>query len=363
MKKQILGAFAGVCLMLAGPASAVDAKADALSAKDKNQIIEKLSIELNKNYVFPEVAASLSKQLTEKNAKHGYDQATTKGAFAEALTKDMRTFGNDLHFGVFVAPDFKEPESDDAPPTQKDNDALRARISTWGYGVARVERLTGNVGYLDLRGFGTTEFVAQAYASAMSLLSGTDAMIIDLRRNGGGSPSSVAYLMSYFFVEGDERHLNDLYYRPKNETRSYWTNPVAGARYTKPVYVLTSGRTFSAAEECAYNFQTQKRATLIGETTGGGANPGGGFALGHDLVTFISTGRAINPITHTNWEHVGVKPDIAVPAEQAFYSAYTTILQSQLAKATEADEKEAIQKALSFAEKGEMEPANFKKSF
>jgi C-terminal processing protease CtpA/Prc len=130
-------------------------------------------------------------------------------------------------------------------------------------------------------------------------------------------------------------------------------------RYTKPVYVLTSRRTFSGAEECAYDFQTQKRATLVGETTGGGANPGDDFGLAHGFLAFIPTGRAINPVTHTNWEHVGVKPDISVAAAKAQQTAHVAILRTLLAEAKDAELREELQDSLAQVEKGELRPPNY----
>ena len=145
--------------------------------------------------------------------------------------------------------------------------------------------------------------------------------------------------MSHFFEAGDPRHLNDIYTRPTGVTQQYWTSSAAPVRYTRPVYVLTSKRTFSGGEECAYDFQTQKRATLVGETTGGGANPGDGFALAKGFAAFIPTGKAINPITKTNWEHVGVTPDIAVPAADAQKTAHLAILRASLAAARDEEER------------------------
>jgi C-terminal processing protease CtpA/Prc len=145
------------------------------------------------------------------------------------------------------------------------------------------------------------------------------ALIIDLRSNGGGDPFTVALVASYLF--GDKPvHINSLYFRPANRTDDFYTDPnVSGKKFgaSKPVFVLTSSRTFSGAEEFAYDVQTQKRATIVGETTGGGANPGGAVRLPYDLTVFVPTGRAINPITKTNWEGVGVKPDVPAAADDA----------------------------------------------
>jgi C-terminal processing protease CtpA/Prc len=212
---------------------------------------------------------------------------------------------------------------------------------------------------MELRAFGPTDMVGDALSSAMALLSGTDAIILDLRRNGGGEPSTVAYLMSHFFAADDRRHLNDLYFRPTHKTEQYWTTPSVPTHYTKPLYVLTSARTFSGGEEFAYDVQTQKRGVLVGETTGGGANPGDDFSIGHDFVAFIPTGRAINPVTKTNWEHVGVKPDIATPAADAQKTAYATILRKLLADAKDPDQREELQDTLHKVETGVVDAPNY----
>jgi C-terminal processing protease CtpA/Prc len=189
----------------------------------------------------------------------------------------------------------------------------------------------------------------------MSLMAGTDALILDLRRNGGGSPASVAYLMSHFFPLGDERHLIDIYDRPTDTTRQVWTVPTVAQRYDKPVYVLTSARTFSGGEDCAYDFQVQKRGTLVGETTGGGSNPVSWFSLGHGIVVTIPTARTTNYVTKANWEHVGVKPDIAVPAAQALQTAHAAILRNLVASAKDDNARTNLQRLLAMVEKGETE--------
>lgn len=338
------------CLLIAcvlfGPAlgaSAEPPRGDPpISVADKAEIIQALGKKLRSAYVFPEVGDRTAAALDEKSAGGAYATAGTAKAFAKLVTEDLRALGNDRHLAVRFDPGAPIDVTPGAVPSPQQSAAMRDEVTRDGFGIARVERLPGNVGYLDVRGFGPTEMVSEAYTSAMQLLAGTDALILDLRRNNGGEPNSVAWLVSHFFAEGDERHLNDIYDRPTDVTRQYWTSGSVKSRYLKPVYVLTSSRTFSGGEECAYDFQTQKRATLVGETTGGGANPGDYLSVGHGFMAFIPNGRAINPITHTNWEHVGVKPDVAVPAAKAQQTAYAEILRTLIAKSTDPETRDEL---------------------
>ena len=358
MKKSMkLGLACALGLALASAATAQPV-APKLSAAERNEVLHTLESKLGAHYVFPDVAARINAALPAKAG--AYAGAATAVDFGDMLSVDLRALGNDKHFRVFFDPDFHPRESPDAVPSAEDIAHQRVEAAELAFGVEKVQRLPGNVAYVELRGFGPTEVVASAYASTLALVQGSDALILDLRRNGGGSPTSVALWMSWFFAQGDERHLNDIYTRSTNETQQFWTTTSVGERYTKPVYVLVSPRTFSGGEECAYDFQTQKRATLVGETTGGGANAGDRFALGHGLVVNIPTARAINPVTHTNWEHVGVKPDIEVPAAQAQQAAYVAILRTQVAAITDPDDKAHLVKLLALAEKGESEAPVYK---
>ena len=345
-------------LMAQAPDAALAAP---LTAAQKKTVVENLARQLAKNYVFPDVAARTGTALKAKLASGGYDGAATVKAFMDVLSEDLRTFGNDRHFRVRFDPEFKEDEDDDKPPTAKERDEMRTMAAKRGFGIAKAEILPGNVGLLDLRAFGPTEGVGPALSAAMTLLNGTDAFILDLRQNGGGSPETVAYLCSYFFDEGDSRHLNDIYNRPKDATRQFWTISVPGPRYggAKPVWVLTSGRTFSGGEECAYDFQTQKRATLVGETTGGGANPGGAVGLGEGFLAFVPTGKAINPITKTNWEHVGVKPDVAAPAADALRLAHVAALKRLAGQESDAQAKARLTTLAARIDKGDVEPPRY----
>jgi C-terminal processing protease CtpA/Prc len=258
-----------------------------------------------------------------------------------------------MHFSAGHYEGFKEPSGTEEPPSRVQIDEWRSAVARRGYDIGKIERLPGNVGYIELRGFAGVEFVGAAYAASMSLLAGTDALILDLRRNGGGDPASVAYLMSHFFPAGDSHHLVDIYNRPTGTTRQIWTMPTFGPRYDKPVYVLISARTGSAGEDCAYDFQALKRGTLVGETTIGASNPVSWYSLGHDIAVAIPTARTINFVTKTNWEQVGVKPDVAVPAAQALQAAHVAILRNLVSSAKEGDERTELQRLLSMTEKGE----------
>jgi hypothetical protein len=314
-------------LAAAAHASAHDAPpaAAALGPEARHAVVKQLAQSVEDNYVFPDVAKKVAAHLRQRDAKNAYASANTAVSLAAMLTDDMRTAGKDKHFGVRFDPAF-QPEPEQETPSAEQLAQQRQQSERLAGGIFRVERLPGNVGYLDVRGFEPVAFSASSIGAAMTLLKNTEAIILDLRKNGGGDADAVSYLMSHFFAEGDQRHLNDMVFRKDRRNRQYWTSAAVTVHYTRPVYVLTSRQTFSAAEECAYNFQAQKRATLIGEASRGGANPGDLFPIGGGLVAFISTGQSINPITHTNWEGVGVKPDIVTPADRAFDVANARIL-------------------------------------
>ena len=339
---------------LAGAAAQDAPPAKPIAAAERRAVIAELGRQLQANYVFPDVAARVAATLEKKEATGGYAAANDVQAFAKVLAEDLRREGNDLHFGVRVDPGFRprpRPEGRHVPDAAEVAEG-RAWAASIGHGLGAVQRLPGNVGYLEVQGFPPVELVGEAMTAAMQLVHGSDALILDLRRNGGGHPATVAHLLSHFFAQGDVRHLNSIYNRPENSTRQYWTSDAATVRYTKPVYVLTSKRTFSGGEEFAYDLQTQKRATLVGETTGGGANPGEMQPIGHGLLAFIPFGRAINPVTQTNWEHVGVKPDIAVPAADAQKVAHAEALRALIAKAGAPGDKARLEKALAEVEGG-----------
>ncbi|MCC7596243.1 S41 family peptidase [Janthinobacterium sp. FW305-129] len=334
---------------------ALAAEDTALSASDRAAIAQTLAAKINANYIDPARAEQVGGAIIRKNAEGGYAAATSATAFSAALKKDLRELSGDMHFSAGRYEGFSESSATEEEPSRAKIDEWRTAAARRGYDIEKIERLPGNVGYIELRRFAGVEFVGAAYTAAMSLLAGTDALILDLRRNGGGDPASVAYLMSHFLSAGKLHHLIDIYDRPTDTTRQIWTVPTFTQRYDKPVYVLISARTGSAAEDCAYDFQVLKRGTLVGETTVGASNPIGWYSLGHDIAVSIPTARTTNFVTKTNWEHVGVKPDVAVPAAQALQAAHVAILRNLVSSAKEGNERTELQRLLVMAEKGETE--------
>jgi C-terminal processing protease CtpA/Prc len=326
-----------------------------IDAATRTQVIDAILKRLNNSYVFPETAKKMEESIRERVAKKEYDQITSAKLFATTLTKDLQAVSNDKHLRVRYSYEAIPERGERREPTAEEREQRRRDLNWMNHGFSKVERLRGNIGYIEFFNFLDEELGADTVAAAMNFVNGTDALIIDMRGNGGGNPAMVALVCSYLF--GPEPvHLNDLYWREGNRTEEFWTRKeVAGKRYlNKDVYVLTSKRTFSGAEEFTYNLKNLRRATIIGETTGGGAHPGGGFRINEHFGVFVPTGRAISPITKTNWEGTGVTPDIAVPAEQALLVARITALRKSLStlqnpefKAGVQDELEKLEKELS----------------
>ena len=286
----------------------------------KENVIQKLSQLMNDYYVFPEVAKLTDEHLRAQLLNGYFDQFENDETFAAALTESVQSINKDKHMRIRANPPYMTPEKSQERLVEEHIARIdRSRISNAGFKT--VKTLEGNVGYLDLRGFAGIESGKEVADAYMKLMSRTDAIIIDLSKNGGGSPSMVQYLCSYFFDQ--KLLLNSLYWREGNRTQEFWTlDEVGGLRMPDtPLFIITSERTFSAAEEFSYNMQTQKRATLVGQTTGGGANPGGTQRINDNLSVFIPTGKAINPITKTNWEGVGVIPDEETSVEDAYHKS------------------------------------------
>jgi hypothetical protein len=314
--------------------------------------VDTLAAALERGYVFPDVAKKTAAVLRTKLKKGGYNGLDSAEVFADSLTSDLRTLGKDRHLRVGYW--HREiPESafiaHGSSPGERALVALQER--RLNHGFERVERLTGNVGYLELRSFVSSPEAGAKAMAAMTLLSESDALIIDLRRNGGGDPNMIMLLLSWLFPADDRVHVNDFYLREGDRYEQFYTlTTVPGPRYIdKELYVLVSRRTGSAAEEFAYDVKNLKRGTLVGETTAGAANPGGPVRLNGHFAAFVPNGRAINPITKTNWEGVGVAPDVKTSADEALKTAHVAALTNLLAKETDIDRRPALERALQAA--------------
>jgi retinol-binding protein 3 len=297
-----------VLLSAATVAGAQDYQLDAAA---KKRVIETAIAKLDENYVFPAVATRMAESVRQRLSRGDYDKVSDGLEFARLLTTHFREISNDRHLRVVFG---DQPQPGGGPRPQSFDDATAC-----GFVTSEVQ--PGNIGYLKFNMFASVERCAGPASEAMTKLADTDALIIDLRDNGGGQPAMVAFLSSYLF---DKRmHLNDIWTRRDNRTQEFWTRDVPGRKFggAKPVYVLTARRTFSGAEEFSYNLKSLKRATIIGETTGGGAHPTQPFRIDDMFSIGVPFARAINPITKTNWEGAGVAPDVAVPASDALETA------------------------------------------
>ncbi len=337
-----LTALAVPILMLLTARLSAQESVARLTVKEQQTVVDSIGSKLKGNYIFPEVAEKMASSMVSKLEKGDYQSITDPQEFATMLTADLRAISKDKHIRVTFAPDRIAEQQQQV--TAEDSIAYLNRyiksLQRSNFGFKEVKLMAGNIGYLDLRSFSNVEYAGETAVSAMNFLSHADAIIIDLRNNGGGSPAMIQLISSYLF-ESDPVHLNNFYWRPTDSHSQTWTLPhVSGKRSPDtPVYVLTSGSTFSAAEEFSYNLKNLERATLVGETTGGGAHPGGSVVATDRFMVWVPTGRAINPITNTNWEGTGVSPHIETSAANALDIAYKNALEALVESAKDNDMK------------------------
>jgi hypothetical protein len=301
-----------------------------LDAAMRAKVIAGIDEDLAKYYIDPAVAKQMSDAIDAHEKAGDYNSITDGDAFAERLTKDMRAVSNDKHLGVSFSP-FKAPPRHE--PTPEERARREKQLLHDNCGFRKLEILPGNIGYVKFDGFFPADVCAPTVVAAMNFVAHTDAVIFDVRQNGGGDPVMVSFIASYLFDH--PTHVNDLYNRGEDETHQYWTAAyVPGDRIAdQPVYVLTSKRTFSGAEEFTYDLKTQKRATIVGETTGGGAHPVSGHTVEDYFMIGVPWGRPINPVTKKDWEGTGVEPDVKVPADDALTTAEKLATEKIQAKA------------------------------
>jgi hypothetical protein len=345
----------GLALAVATPAahaqlgvSIAAPEARPLDGELRAAIIDSVTNALNENYVFRDKAAAMEKYVRKQAKQRAYDGLATVPEFAVALSRDLTDISHDLHIGVrYVSDeDLRRFEEDGVDPAVARQRAI-AEQKRQNFLFRKAEILDGNVGYLRFDGFVGAELSGATATAAMNFLGNVDAIIFDLRYNGGGEPSLIQYITAYLLE--DSTHLNSFCTRGGDSTQQFWTAPyVPGPKLTAAdVFVLTSSNTFSGAEEFTYNLKNLERATIVGDTTGGGAHPVSAVVFPSlNVLVRVPYARAVNPITGTNWEGTGVAPHIAVPADEALDVAYLEALRRIRDRTTDADEAATLSWAI-----------------
>ncbi|APU40869.1 MULTISPECIES: S41 family peptidase [unclassified Streptomyces] len=286
------------------------------------EIIEQALQQIETGYVFPEKAEVIGSAIRERLASGAY--ADLDGpALCRAVTADFQEVCPDKHLRLLWVeePLSLEPEDQDAGRA-----AFLSLLRAENHGVRRVERLDDGVALIEITRISVADEGAAVIGAAMQLAAGSSALVLDLRSCLGGAPEGAAMWSSYFFPD-DQVHLHDIHDRTTGTTRQFWTTAhLPAPRYLdRPVYVLTSAVTFSGGEDVAYTLQAHGRATLVGETTRGGAHPTVRHTLTEHIQVTVPVARTVNAVTGSNWEGVGVLPDLPVPADQALETALKAI--------------------------------------
>ena len=315
----------GLLLCLVATGVAQQNNDPVISDQDRKAAVEQLAVKLSAGYVLPESAPKIVRALRSGD----FGNAGTAMQFLNAVNRTLAAAGHDKHLKIYF-----DPQRAEGAPGAGMMAEPRERLN---YGFIKLERLKGNVGYLEITSFQSVDRAADTARDFLGGLAGFDAIILDLRKNGGGNTPMVTLVASYFF--GSESvHLTNIYWRDIDKTTEFWTSPRAPGRHSprQPLYILTSALTFSAAEDFAFSMQKLKRAVVIGERTGGGAHSGRGPQRISPLFTaFVPVGRSFNPVDKTNWEGVGVEPDIKTTADQALNIAHLAALGELVKKETD----------------------------
>jgi retinol-binding protein 3 len=316
-----------VCAFLCAALGAQSVHRDVVDANERALVVTQVLNKLRESYVREDVARTVEREIRAREKAGKYDGLSNVVEFVQALTRDLQAASGDKHLSVSVS---GEPTAAGQP----------------GCLFVNVGVLAGNVGYIKFNAFRSPEVCGGIAAAAMSLVADCDALILDLRDNSGGDPAMVAFMSSYFFAR--PVHLSDIYERERHVTVELWTLPfVPGPKFVgKPIFVLTSPRTFSGAEEFAYDLQMLKRAVVVGETSGGGAHPAVSVRIGDRFEIAVPVARYVNPVSGTNWEGSGVGPDIRVRDELAVQAAYRAALEDVIHRMASSRQREEIERQI-----------------
>lgn len=328
-----------------GAATLPDTTVDAAT---RRAVIEGVATRIRTSYVFRDRGSAIARALRARARRGDYDRLTSARALADSLTAHLQTLGRDRHLRVRYSHDVLPPLPWRRGATTADEDSMRARGRRTNFGFGRPRRLLGDIAYVEIMSFGfEPQWAEETVADVLSDLADAPALIVDIRRNGGGSPRMAAFVTSYL-LSADSIHLSTLYWRGNRVERVYTRRSVPGKRFgpDRPLYVLTGRTTFSAAEGFAYALQALGRAVIVGDTTGGGAHAGGLHRVTDHFGVWVPAARAVNPITRGNWERVGVRPDVAVPARDALTAAHALALRALLEQESEDERRERLERAI-----------------
>jgi C-terminal processing protease CtpA/Prc len=316
-----------VCALLCAVLGAQSVHRDVVDPNERALVVAQVLDRLRESYVREDVARRVEKEIRAREKAGNYDGLSSVAEFVQALTRDLQAASGDKHLVVSLSGE---------PTAAGQRSCLFVNVAV----------LTGNVGYIKFNAFRSPEVCGGIAAAAMSLVADSDALILDLRDNSGGDPAMVAFMSSYLFPQ--QVHLTDIYERGRQVTVESWTLPfVPGPKFVdKPVFVLTSPRTFSGAEEFAYDLQILKRAVVVGETSGGGAHPALSVRIGDRFEMAVPVARYINPVSGTNWEGRGVGPDIRVREELTVQAAYRAALEDVIRRMPSSRQRDEIEREI-----------------
>jgi hypothetical protein len=317
----------------------------AIDAATRKRVIETAIAKVTATYIFPEKVPAIARLLRGKLASGAYDRLDDPRAFTDAVTADIQTVAHDKHMRLFWSAEPMPPRDFAGKPDPAQVQRFQRFEAELNYRMPKVEVLAGNIGYLKMNAFDRPELAGPVFSAAMAFLERTDALIFDMRENGGGDPHMVSLAVSYLFPVDT---LIISFHNRDGPDQQMWSLPyVPGGRWStdKPVYVLTSDRTASGGEEFAYDIQQLKRGTIIGGTTWGGANPGDVVPLDQHFAIFVPQGAPTNPVSKTNWEGTGVKPDVPADPAAALDVAWRMAMEKLVAGA-EGDRRTRLEKLL-----------------
>ncbi|WP_298312163.1 S41 family peptidase [uncultured Aquimarina sp.] len=298
----------------------------SVDTKELTTLIDSISAIVQRYYIEPETGKQIADHIRTKHKKGHYADIKNPQVLSDSLKEDLRAINGDLHMSmIYKSP--REISTGNTPSIQVNKSGL------WtNYGLNEIKVLDGNIGYLKIKHFTQHQFlenIKPIITSAIESLKNTDAIIVDVRNNGGGFEDMVAYYISYFVDSKDPIHLSDYRCTLHNHTYGVSTDPdVLGTKLPNTkLYVLVNANTGSAAESFAYMLKHMGRATIIGETTAGAGNGASNHKINDRFTIQVSSEETINAITKTSFEKTGVIPNIKTSSVQAFPLGYKLALE------------------------------------